>query len=53
MSIVGGLVDTHADQSIVARHTVVGDWAMRNAWGLILTGSFAFWLALAALLIWG
>ncbi len=52
MSIVSGLVETGPERSIASQHSAVGDWAMRNAWTLILTGSASFWLALALLVVW-
>jgi hypothetical protein len=52
MSIVSGLVDTGSERSVAPQRTVAGEWAMRNAWGLILTGSVIFWLTLAYLVVW-
>jgi hypothetical protein len=53
MTIMSGLVGTGADHGVASRRSAAGEWVMRHAWGLILTGSLAFWLTLAALLLWG
>ena len=53
MSIVGGLVGTEVERPADALGAPLGEWAMRNAWGVILLGSLAFWLALAGVLAFG
>jgi hypothetical protein len=52
MSIVSGLVETGAEHSVAQHQSAVGEWVVRNAWSLILTGSLAFWSALLFLLVW-
>jgi hypothetical protein len=51
MSIVSGLVETGAEHSVAQHGSAAGEWMLRNAWGLILTGSTVFWLMLAYALV--
>jgi hypothetical protein len=53
MSVMGGLVGTGHEHLAARRLDAAGDWAMRNAWGMILLGSLMFWAALAGMLIFG
>jgi hypothetical protein len=53
MAIMGGLVGTQSEHLAATRLNAVGDWAMRNAWAMILLGSVAFWAALAGILLFG
>ena len=53
MSVMGGLVGTGHEHVSAARLNAAGDWAIRNAWSLVLVGSLAFWSALAGILIFG
>ncbi len=50
MTIMSGLVG--ADHAVAPGRMTAGDWFVRNAWGVILTGSTAFWLMIVAFLIW-
>jgi len=52
MSIVSGLIETGAEHSVAQHRSAAGEWVVRNAWGVILTGSLAFWSTLAFVLIW-
>ncbi len=52
MPIMSGLAGTEAGRPVASHQSAVGQWAIRNAWGLILTGSLAFWLTIAAFLVW-
>jgi hypothetical protein len=51
MSIVSGLVGGATVRTVATSSTVVGHWAMRNAWGVILLSSLAFWAAIAAAVV--
>ena len=53
MSIIGGLVGSHAGRLHVAKTNPLGEWAIRNAWALVLAGSIMFWVVLGAILIYG
>lgn len=53
MSIVGGLIGGETMRIAATRNSVFGDWAMRNAWAVILLGSLAFWVTLGAVLVFG
>ncbi|HUO97764.1 MAG TPA: hypothetical protein VMU01_03810 [Rhizomicrobium sp.] len=53
MSIMSGLVGHEAEGLAPSRRDVFGEWAMRNAWGLILAGSLGFWIVLGGILIFG
>ena len=47
MSLLGGLVETGAEQVSVPRKSAFSDWATRHAWRLMLGGSALFWLIVA------
>lgn len=55
MSLMGGLVETGTEESItVAKSpTHFGEWAVRHAWQLVVGGSAVFWLAIAAVFLFG
>jgi hypothetical protein len=53
MSIVGGLVGSEVEKLHAAKHNALGEWAVRNAWALVLIGSVVFWLALGGVLAFG
>ena len=53
MSIMGGLVGTESGHLLAASRNLAGEWAIRNAWALVLVASLAFWAVLGGLLIFG
>lgn len=53
MSIMSGLVETGTEMPVAPRHSEIGAWMERNAWGLILGSSLVFWLAVGSALILG
>lgn len=52
MSIVSGLVHSLPESQSRAgsRHQAIGEWAIRNAWAILVAGSLIFWAAFAALI---
>ena len=53
MSVMGGLVGTGHEHLAAARLNAAGDWAIRNAWGLVLLFSITIWGLLGAMLVFG
>ena len=53
MSIVTGLIQAEATEvQQTSQGSAFGEWIIQHSWAVILTGSLAFWLILAAALIW-
>lgn len=53
MSIVSGLVERSTEHHTLPRSARPAEWMVRNAWGVVIGGSIAFWLILAILLAVG
>lgn len=53
MTVVGGLVGSEAQKLDTGKASPLGEWAIRNAWGVLLVGSILFWTVLAGILVFG
>jgi len=53
MSIVSGLVERPTEHHVAQSSSRPAEWMVRNAWGVVIGGSVAFWLILAVLLAVG
>jgi hypothetical protein len=52
MSIMSGLIETGDDRPVEPDQSLLGEWATRHAWSVVLASSIVFWAALAGLLLW-
>lgn len=50
MALMGGLIDTHAEQT-APKSTHIKEWAIRNAWSLVIGSGVLFWAMIAALFL--
>lgn len=53
MSLMSGLVETGAEEVIVSKPSRFGEWAVRNAWRLVVAGSSVFWLTVLGVVLFG
>jgi hypothetical protein len=52
MTLMGGLIDTHAEQTAEAPKTApVREWMIRNAWALVIGSGVLFWAVIAGIFL--